>query len=462
MSNQEHIDKKIADAFGAQDGKTPDLWNSISDELGSAEGGAIDHAVKQSFVLSDAKAPEHIWDGVRKQLLIDNVWVNLLAYFDRKRRRRFLWYRLGGAFVLLVTLVSLSVTLNLNNDLLFSNGLEKGKQGNDPSSGELSSVIAAATIEPAEYASNEINSSDKTNIMNNVVLVLSDDTRDVNLTPTGKSKQEASTTLENTSLQLHTAPKKIVDTTVSGSALIDDDVTDIFLVSHKPHGFLIPELTPIEIPYSYFNDSIKAHSTPFEIGLIAEPCIGGFLNSDVKNSLQGKSLISYIPSFSWQLGISGVYNISPNHGIQSNLVYSNVNQVLGVYSDASYNEQVSDLRMISLSLDYKYRTKEAPLGRSRFTTSTGLGVGYLFSAQYRYENEHTTQRHSVNPISLFADLSLGGIYRLASFNIEYGVQGSIGINNMSNNEHGPKELFDTRTFSIGPYVALRYRFGRKN
>ena len=115
-SKKDHMDKKIVSSFQGQERNAPaGLWSGIENSIGLSTDEA---AIKNSFSNIQKQAPKKGWSTVKRQLIIDEVWSNILAIQERRRRRAIIWWWSGslGTLLLIFGLWWMST-----NDVLQSN-----------------------------------------------------------------------------------------------------------------------------------------------------------------------------------------------------------------------------------------------------------------------------------------------------------------------------------------------------
>ena len=86
MSNSDkHIEKAIKDSFDREQKRAPKgLWASIDQ---AANLSTDEYKIRESFDNQIKSAPSKTWNNLKRQLIIDDVWDNIVVHEDRRKRK---------------------------------------------------------------------------------------------------------------------------------------------------------------------------------------------------------------------------------------------------------------------------------------------------------------------------------------------------------------------------------------
>ena len=102
---RDHIDQKIAESFNSQERKAPTgMWSNIAKTSALTSDELV---VKESFSSSEKTAPKKGWKNIKRQLIIDDVWSNILAFQEKKRRRAIIWW-FSGSFATILLIIGVA------------------------------------------------------------------------------------------------------------------------------------------------------------------------------------------------------------------------------------------------------------------------------------------------------------------------------------------------------------------
>jgi len=454
--SDKHIKKSIKESFDGLERKAPEgLWTNVSQASSLSEDEFI---IRESFNNQAKSAPSKTWKNVKKQLIIDEVWDEIVAYEDR-RKRKFIWWYIGSASILLFIL-SLSI-------LTINSGNEVAKLKAEKSSAKQSNQAYQESViknENSEFS--QIDTESLNHFTNDVINESSEEKR--------KLSNAGGSTIINNSNNGTNTEYNLIETRLhsnkidayehkndSGISIDPFDIVGLIVRRIPPKEIQLIEVEPIYPMLSTTIDSIIApQKKRFEIGLVA--CYGNswLFNNDVKNGLNRNSLINDNLSTGYSLGSVIGYNFSKKSGLELGYdFYSVHNQGYDFYNEGRLFHKEIRLKQQKVSLAYKLRFNENAYKKRNLLFKTGLFFSHSIKEQTTINWVENTANSSFSAFDYGLNLGAGIEYDFSKFKVEYGVKTDIGLHNLTANSiKFPKKFDYATTYILGGYISIRYLF----
>jgi hypothetical protein len=436
-NHQDHIEQRIKASFESQEKKAPKgLWSDIATNVDLTDDEA---AIKNSFAnASVVKAPKNSWGNVKQQLIIDEVWSNILAFQERRRRRAIIWWW-SGSFGVIALLFGLTWNYFSMDDIQNRN----------------SSTLA--DVEPIEYKSEK--------------------TKSVN----ARSDADVNTSVSNENIESDRQANILVSTTdnISDNAfeappsLLSRDVTiNSVVIQSKENEILVSKIDQLEpLPLSSLEFQHELHLaetkiidlTPFrrfEVGITASGGNSWLFNNDVRNGFNENSLIQNKLSTGYGLGIEAIVNFNYRNSIYFGYDAISVNhQNYSFYESGRLIDKRITLSQQKALIGYKFSSSDRKDNRKNYVIRTGLFYSHSISSETSLGSE--SKSVSSNYESFDYGLNLGGgiEHKFNRLKLEYGLKSDIGINNLTQSTVKVPKKFDyANSLFLGAYISLRYQF----
>ncbi len=447
MSNlNKHSKNQIKESFNNIKRKAPEgLWSSISNvtDLNDSE-----FAIRESFKNQEKTAPLKSWDNVKKQIIIDDVWDNIVLQEDKRKKRFFWWF--SSASILLI-LISVSLFNSWNKDeQSIANRIEGNKELINDNQNSIESEIQ------------DINSESK-NIINTENENI-DQTIDGNSVNEYTQNSEAnSPNLKNGNIQDKldnlTTPN---NNTLSQPSLIERESMSAFVLIQKIPikeiqmiPFHMPELELISID----TQTLEKHQK-YEIGIQASIGNSWVFNNEVKKGFNRQSLINNQLSLGYSVGTIFNYNFNNRSGLEIGYdFYSITNQGYNIYSEGRYDHRHIKFSQQKITLSYKHRFIPNPLQGKVFVFKSGLYYSHSIKEETSVNWVENTANSAYTTFDYGLNVALGIEHKMKHFKFEYGVKTDVGLYNITANSLNlPKKFNYTTTYILGGYVSFRYLF----
>ncbi len=468
MDKNRNIENKINESFNSLNNKAPEnIWDNISDSLDVPVNETVDNKIKDSFENAESKAPEHAWNNINKQLNIDNVWTRVSRALTLDRY--FFWFKRFGIGLSAVALLFFVANyFNTNND----NISELLPINNRSEIDNTREVYSENVVTP--YTSKIENTVKEEKILNklNEEVIVSDYTTPV--TP-------ESNISENNNIEENT-PEIIIDEPIKAedpaytisenySALATDssETTDVNLIEED-----IEKITPkpavliaysddkndFEEPEDYFSDEKPKSKPYFFVGLISSYNRTSLMNSNLRQSKDGSSLILSNPTYGANYGVMAGYGISPKSSILTEFYFKNgYKQSISGYEEGRFYTSRTELNYMTLTLLYERKIPNLLFAtNSNFVVKAGGYYSSLRSNSEYLNDKLQTTRSDYENDDYGVRLLFGQQKDIRKFIIDYGLNSSYGLKNTyKGNELIPGKFNKTNNFYVGLYLNLRFR-----
>lgn len=252
----------------------------------------------------------------------------------------------------------------------------------------------------------------------------------------------------------------------SNSNWIGQEAMDIELlddgVSVLIQKFILDESIPKmeEDNFTLVRQAQKGKKIRFETGLVGKAGTSILLGKntyDAWNNNNG-STIDLCPTGA--LGILTNYHFSLNDAVVLGIYpYSTIQQCFGGYNgDGNYEETKINLSTFDLTLGYQrtlIRYNNLGVVPSKIYARLDLGLGILTSTQTKINEQIIRTDNLYNKFNISAGLSIGNAHEINQFIIDYGITGSLGVNNLVST-FDPSVLETARLLNVGAFLGIRY------
>lgn len=450
---RDHNDNKIASSFSSHERKAPaGLWPSIS---ASEELSTDETAIKESFQnIQTKEAPKKGWTNIKKQLIIDDVWNNILAFQERRRRRVIIWWWSGSLGFLLLLF---GLTWNYLGD-----------QGTRLKEDKIE-VVASSTD---ESVSNSDDNSESSIQMDSKRSNIGDES--FGFEPYNSVITVSESEVNNLNPGNFEANGESIDSEMPAeSTSISDsrtDNSDRTLPTRDLHASFesVDQLEVLPAQYVETNANRELAElrvldlTPFkrfEIGLNLSGGNTWLFNNDVKNGFNSNSLIQNKLSTGYSFGLEGFYNFNSRHSVFTGYdVYSVHQQNYSYYQSGRLIDKNITLKQQKVILGYKFSFMDRAYNKRNFVIRTGGFFAHSIEEQTEVNYVNNTPNSSFETIDYGVNLGGGIEHKFNRFKLEYGVRSDIGVNNITASSVNLPKKFDYATsFMLGGYVSLRYK-----
>ncbi len=454
MSNSDkHIKKIIKDSFDEEQRKAPEgLWVNIFQASNLTDD---EYKIRESFNHKEKSAPSKTWLNVKKQLIIDEVWDNIVFYEDR-RKRRFFWWFVGSASIVTL-LFSLSVFNLQDNKIVEIKKDIKTQENstfNDNTNSKNSETSESSETKSTTNQPEIISNSSENRIENNSSI--SEDVQDKTIDPN-----------YNSSIIIKEPSLKVKETSIVNEAIVStvnvdsNGRTRIFLdrvPSKEIQPIVVSFLQPTLI--ANFDTIQKQKFKRYEVGLIANLGNSWIFNNDVKNGVNRNSLINNNLSSGYSVGALLEYHINKRAGIELEYdLYSVYNQGYDFYNEGRLIHKNIRLKQQKVSLDYKFRFVNNPYRKRILLIKTGIFFSHSIKEQTSINWIENTANSSFTTFDYGLNLGVGLEQNISKFKVEYGVKTDVGLHNITANSiNFPKKFNYTNTCVLSGYISFKYSF----
>jgi hypothetical protein len=251
----------------------------------------------------------------------------------------------------------------------------------------------------------------------------------------------------------------------SNSSWIGQDIMDIELLddglSVLVQKFVIDQAIPkMEADnFTLVRQAQKGKKIRFEIGLVGRAGTSILLGKNTYDAWNGNNVTT-------QMCPTGAFGILSNYylGLNDAVVlgiypYSTLQQCFGTYNnDGTYEETKVNLSLFDITLGYQrtlIRYNSLSQVPATIYARLDLGLGILTRAKTSINEQAISTKNLYNKFNFSAGLALGNTHEIKQFIIDYGLTGSIGLNNLVTASK-PTILEPAKLLNIGAYLGIRY------
>jgi len=455
MSNSDkHIEKVIKDSFDGEQKRAPEgLWANIDQ---AANLSTDEYKIRESFDNQIKSAPSKTWNNLKRQLIIDDVWDNIVVHEDR-RKRKFIWWFFGAASFILI-LFSLSI-FNFQSD---KNIVELTENNNEADNAIINEIVKKGNQDTSNSKQNESGMPESSIITSNSL------TSDIENHEKTVEVNSVEADLKSTTL---TDNKEISSNTSKNNFDKEPVVSIVILDSNIIPEVIVERITPKEIQLinvdfiqptviAAYDTFPKPKTTRFEIGLIGSVGNSWIFNNDVKNGMNRNSLIQNNLSVGYSTGGILGYNFNNKSGLELEYDFHSVhNQGYDFYNEGRLIHKDIRLKQQKISLDYKLRFINNPYRQRILIIKSGLFLSHSIKEQTSINWVENATNSSFSTFDFGLNFGAGIEQRISKFKIEYGLKSDVGLRNIAANTiNFPKKFNYTTTCLLSGYISFRYLF----
>ncbi len=450
---------KIKNSFEQINKTAPDfIWDKIASNLESKpEFSQLDEKVKHSFETISKKPKPDVWKNIERQLIIDNVWLNIRKTLNRDV------FIIRILKTVAVFLLFLFLTYYFDNPLTNKNTnritIHKKEEN---------------TFKQAELRAKNLNTNDTSKKFNkpkiklkqeNTINSKSDDLLPQNtaLLSVNYSSDES----DNYTVDEKISSNSLKNTNTQKNITVNSDsTTNNYLIlnsnSYKDNTSLLSHIELEKIEAANFNSDIKTISQNyktgwFELGLSSTLYSTDIINNDYKLGENGYSLVKHEYDYSVTFAISGSYYFNDKNSLNASYVINDVaKQKIKKFENGALNKYLLQLKYYKFELYYKYNVllKSVPL--TKFTAGLGGYYSYLASADGYINNVHFSTKGLYNNYDYGVVGILGLRNEVKMFVFEYGLIVEYGFPNIfSGNQKINAALNNTHIFHKGVFLKIK-------
>jgi len=227
------------------------------------------------------------------------------------------------------------------------------------------------------------------------------------------------------------------------------------------------EETPIQLPlaetisFSLENFSKKKNKKfpKFELGLIGKIGTSFLLNEMTREGLRYSSIQDTRLEFTGNIGFILGVKITPKDALTLQVApYAPTTQNFSYFSNEGvFSQNEIKLSYLDFALGYERDWLVFEIGnqnKGSVFTRLDIGLSHLVQEQVLLNTE-TVQQQTFKKWNISVGLALGSKYQFNKFVLDYGICGSIGVNDINNNTHLGSQPTNLATF--GGFIGLRYQ-----
>lgn len=416
------INESFSDDFGDFD---PGSWDELNSRLEASAKG-IDKLVFDSHIPIEAIPDESVWEGIQDALDVQTVWERIHRKWISSLN--YGWYKIAGLFLLFIL-----ISLPLGNDSFKLNYSSKNVAGQDDSETNITSdesnqlhgkeVLVKNTKEVSEY-----------NSTNEEVYRTSNSS--VNKNPSlnnGVLEQNADLTASNQNQSLKLELDKIAPRYSS----LTTSFANILAVMSQPEEIISP----------------NEEKSKWTIGFLTEINDTWIMDAETRSGFLENSLVYNDISFAPSYGVFVNYNLNSDYVIGSDIYFSsNLKTKNNLYKSGKLVSKETELSYFKTSLRLGKKMKK------NFVVNAGPYLSYLRHSSVSFDGVITEYNSNFRALDYGLQFNMNREHDINDFYLAYGLNSSVGINNIFNGLNKPAYLNQTRNFTIGLNIRLGYNF----
>jgi hypothetical protein len=413
------INESFSDDFGDFD---PESWGELNSRLEASPKG-IDKLVFEAHIPVESVPDDSVWEGIQDALDVQTVWERIQQKWISTIK--YGWYKIACLFLLFILS---SYPLDKNQDYF--------KASN--------SVIAK----------NELNSS-------------------IGLEVVQKNDRKL---LVSNSTVTDTVGNPLTNSLNSENGSYRNSTNKFETAKQNPQLPIIPELnfdrielTKAIIRQTHLNTSsallLAANSAKsneinnsesdqkWVLGTFAEINDTWIMDPETRSGFLENSLVYNDISFAPSFGVFVNYNINQNYTLRSDVyINSRLKTRNNLYRSGKLVSKETELTYFKTSLNLGKKLKK------KFSVYAGPYFSYLRTSNIKFDQVITEYNSSFSSIDYGIQLNLNREHKINDFYLAYGLNSSVGINNIFDGLNKPAYLNQTRNFTIGLNLRLGYNF----
>lgn len=249
------------------------------------------------------------------------------------------------------------------------------------------------------------------------------------------------------------------------SSWIGQDIMEVELLDNGLGVLVQKHILDEEIPqmeeasFPLVRQMQKGKKIRFEIGLVGQGGTSILLGQNTYDAWQGDEATTKLCPTA-RFGLLANYHFTLNDAVALGVYpYSTLEQRFGRYdSDGNYEETKLNMSLFDLTLGYQRtlaRYNSLSKVPSKIYARLDLGLGILMSTKTSINEELINTDDLYNQFNFSVGLALGNSHEVNQFVIDYGITGSIGMNNIVTAAN-PTILQPAKLLNVGAYLGLRY------
>ncbi|HBS85208.1 MAG: hypothetical protein A2W91_01850 [Bacteroidetes bacterium GWF2_38_335] len=408
--------------------------------------------IKNSFVTTDEKAPEFVWESIDKHLYIDRTWHKMKAKLDyiqiiRKRRIAAVYlisllFIAGSFFYIDFDRFKTSNYPDNNLAAIHNNQIIKKESQKKESEAKDSNLNRSLIIE--EYPKINSKNQNRVETYDQIPDILSSFATDK------ISNKLQKNNIENENKPLFILHDSIKKMNPLSPKIIDNQSVELSII----YSFIKtePELLSSEKTFK---------SEKNQIGLIYELNNTMLINNEFIEGYREGSLISIVPSIASSYGFIFNHYFSNSGAISSELFFvSNQNQHTNVYLNGKYYTKGIELNYTKAAITFH---KKISFNKTKLNSCYFIKAGSYFSVltrntTYFQRNNETTHEFDakISNIDFGLKFALGREIQIKNVIIGCGFQSEYGLNNIfMGSESIPSDFDRTNNFNFGVFLNLK-------
>ncbi|TNE70819.1 MAG: hypothetical protein EP333_09825 [Bacteroidetes bacterium] len=426
-NDRDHIDKRILESFKEQKRKAPEhLWEEVAaaNQLSGDEG-----RIRESFNgVNTQKAPVSSWTNIKRQLIIDDVWTNILTYQKKRKKRLIVWWWTGSvASVIVFALISgflVNKEVEQKNSNLPENRVELYLKRLNHYSKKSNEYVEPTDKIPGfsrQYVSGAFTTLSETNIDNSI----------------NENKKANINAFSYENAQLKNESRSVIS--------ISETNKHVTVKNHFSKGEINTletkafEETTKELLQREFQEKVEFRR--LELG--AHFAVGNtwILNNDVKRGFNSNSLIKDRFSIGHSLGAEIIYKFNHRLALYASYdFHSIVRQNYDFYQSGSlYNRRIKLSQQKVLS-GMKFCFDDKVLNKRNFVLRTGVFLAHSIDEEVTTNSENKLT--GFEQIDFGITIGFGTEKKLGLLIAEYGIRSDIGCYNLASDTPELPKKFD--------------------
>lgn len=416
------INESFSDDFGDFD---PGSWDELNSRLEASAKG-IDKLVFEAHIPVEAVPDESVWEGIQDALDVQTVWERIQQKWNSSLK--YGWYKIAGLFLLFIL-----ISLPLGNNSFQLNYSSEITAGQDDSETNITSnesnqldgkkVLVKNTKEVSEYNSTneEIYRVSNSSINKNPSL---------NTGVLGQNAdQKASDQNQSLKLELDKIEPRYSSLTASSA--------NILAAMSQPEEIISP----------------NEEKSKWTIGFLTEINDTWIMDAETRSGFLENSLVYNDISFAPSYGVFVNYNLNGDYVIGSDIYFSsNLKTKNNLYKSGKLVSKETELSYFKTSLSLGKKLKKS------FVVKAGPYLSYLRHSSVSFDGVITEYNSSFNTLDYGLQFNINREHDINAFYLAYGLNSSVGINNVFDGLNKPAYLNQTRNFTIGVNLRLGYNF----
>ncbi len=416
------INESYSDDFDDFD---PGSWDDLSSRLEQG-GKGIDKLVFDSHIPIEAIPDESVWEGIQDALDVQTVWERIQRKWISSLN--YGWYKIAGLFLLFIL-----ISLPLGNDSFKLNYSSKNVAGQDDSETNITSD-ESNHVNVQEVTVKNTQEDLDNNLTNEEVYRASNSS--TNKSPS-LNKEVLAQNEDLTSGDKYQSLKLELDKIAPRYSSLTTSSANILTVMSQPEEIISPD----------------EEKSKWTIGFLTEINDTWIMDAETRSGFMENSLVYNDISFAPSYGVFVNYNLNEDYVIGSDIYFSsNLKTENNLYKSGKLVSKETELSYFKTSLSLGKKLKK------NFVVNAGPYLSYLRHSGVSFDGVITEYNSSFNTLDYGLQFNLNRVHDINAFYLAYGLNSSVGINNIFDGWNKPAYLNQTRNFTIGLNLRLGYNF----